>query len=146
MRIPQKFGVIFHLDLTLLCNIKTKWRIFWTQIYSEKATTFCKISTVDLSYVVTVKYKVEISQNFVAFSEYMNFNSYIILRSGGVKMTWKCFKFNLWMVPDIKLLRPITLSDFMILVSSDYVERAALLEHRITQYVFRLDSKYSANR
>ena len=42
-------------------------------IYSEKATNFCEISTVDLSYVVTVKSTVEISQNFVAFSEYMNF-------------------------------------------------------------------------
>ena len=35
-------------------------------MYSEKAT-------VDLSYVVTVISTVEISQNFVAFSEYMNF-------------------------------------------------------------------------
>ena len=35
-------------------------------IYSEKATLL-------LSYVVPVKSKVEISQNFVAFSEYMNF-------------------------------------------------------------------------
>ena len=43
-------------------------------IYSEKATKFCEISTADLSYVVTVKSTVEISQNFVAFSEYMNFN------------------------------------------------------------------------
>ena len=42
-------------------------------MYSEKATKFCKISTVDLSYVVMVKFTVEISQNFVAFSEYMNF-------------------------------------------------------------------------
>ena len=42
-------------------------------IYSEKATNFCEISTVDLSYVVTVKSTVEISQSFVAFSEYMNF-------------------------------------------------------------------------
>ena len=42
-------------------------------MYSEKATNFCKISTVDLSYVVTVKSTVEISQNFVAFSECMNF-------------------------------------------------------------------------
>ena len=41
-------------------------------IYSEKATIFCKISTVDLSYVVMVKSTVEISQNFVTFSEYMN--------------------------------------------------------------------------
>ena len=42
-------------------------------IYSEKASTFCEISTLLLSYVVPVKIKVEISQNFVAFSEYMNF-------------------------------------------------------------------------
>ena len=42
-------------------------------IYSEKATIFFKISTLDLSYGVTVKYMVDISQNFVAFSEYMNF-------------------------------------------------------------------------
>ena len=44
-------------------------------IHSEKAKKFCEISTVDLSYVVTVKSTVEISQNFVAFSEYMNFNN-----------------------------------------------------------------------
>ena len=43
-------------------------------IYSEKATKFCKISTVYLSYVVPVKSMLEILQNFVAFSEYMNFN------------------------------------------------------------------------
>ena len=43
--------------------------------YSEKAKKFCEISTVDLSYVVTVKSTVEISQNFVAFSEYMNFST-----------------------------------------------------------------------
>ena len=43
-------------------------------IYSEKGTKFCKIPTVDLSYVVTVKSTVEIPQSFVAFSEYMNFN------------------------------------------------------------------------
>ena len=33
-------------------------------LYSEKATKFYEISTVDLSYVVTVKSKVEISQNW----------------------------------------------------------------------------------
>ena len=42
-------------------------------IYSEKATNFCKLFTLLLSYVVLVKSKVKISQNFVAFSEYMNF-------------------------------------------------------------------------
>ena len=48
--------------------------------YSEKATKFCAISTLLLSYVVPVKSKVEISQNFVAFSEYMNFNNAYILQ------------------------------------------------------------------
>ena len=44
-------------------------------IYSEKATKFCKISTL-LLFVCTVdKSKVEISQNFVTFSEYMNFKN-----------------------------------------------------------------------
>ena len=47
-------------------------------IYSEKATKFCKIFTLLLSYMVPVKNKVEISQNFVAFSEYMNFKDRIL--------------------------------------------------------------------
>ena len=42
-------------------------------IYSEKAKKFCKISTLLMFYVVSVKIKVEILQNFVAFFEYMNF-------------------------------------------------------------------------
>ena len=42
-------------------------------IYSEKATKLCKIFTLLLSYVVPVKSKMKILQNFVAFSEYMNF-------------------------------------------------------------------------
>ena len=40
-------------------------------IYSEKATKFCEISTLLLSNVVPVKSKVEILQNFVAFSDYI---------------------------------------------------------------------------
>ena len=42
-------------------------------IYSEKATKFCEISTLDLTVCTVVKFKAEILQNFVAFSEYMNF-------------------------------------------------------------------------
>ena len=42
-------------------------------IFSVKATNFCKISTVDLSYVVMVISTWEISQIFVAFSDNMNF-------------------------------------------------------------------------
>ena len=53
---------------------KERWQTILVKfIYSEKATHFCEISTVDLSYVVMVKSTVEISQNFEAFSEYMNF-------------------------------------------------------------------------
>ena len=50
-------------------------------IYSEKATTFCEISTLLLSYVVPVKGKVEILQNVVTFSEYMNFTLQILQES-----------------------------------------------------------------
>ena len=42
-------------------------------IYSEKATKFYEIFILLLTTVHTVKSKVKISQNFVAFSEYMNF-------------------------------------------------------------------------
>ena len=42
-------------------------------IYSEKATKFFEISTLDLTVCTVVKCKVEILQNCVAFSEYMNY-------------------------------------------------------------------------
>ena len=42
-------------------------------IYSEKATKFCEIFTLLLTGTTLDKSKVKISQNFVAFSEYMNF-------------------------------------------------------------------------
>ena len=57
-------------------------------IYSEKATKFCKISTVNLSYVVPV----EISQNCVAFLQYMNFNKGLQL-IGGICVWWEYFKY-----------------------------------------------------
>ena len=47
-------------------------------IYSEKGTKFCKIFTLLLAYVVPVKSKVEISQNFAAVSEYMNFTKVLL--------------------------------------------------------------------
>ena len=48
-------------------------------IYSEKATKFCEISTLLLPVCTVDKSKVEISQNFVAFSEYTNFNQCNVL-------------------------------------------------------------------
>ena len=56
-------------------NFFNKARYIKFVIYSEKATKFWEISTLLLSYVLLVKSKVEISQNFVTFSEYMNFNN-----------------------------------------------------------------------
>ena len=43
-------------------------------IYSTKATKFCEIFPLFLTAVHTVKSKGKISQNFVALSEYVNFN------------------------------------------------------------------------
>ena len=56
-----------HLVWRQLKNVKF--------IYSEKATKFCEIFLLLLTTVHTVKSKWKISQNFVAFSEYMNFNT-----------------------------------------------------------------------
>ena len=64
-----------------------KWKNLWVEsqvqqcssilkfIYSEKATKFCKISTLLLSYIVPIKSKVEILQNCVVFSENINFKN-----------------------------------------------------------------------
>ena len=61
----------------MLFFLPTQKKIIWWSnvkfIYSEKATKFCEICTVDLCYVVPVKSRMEILQNFVAFPEYMNF-------------------------------------------------------------------------
>ena len=65
---------IYIMRMLKHCNLKPKPRSFKIKfMYSEKATKFYEIFTLLLSYVVPVKSKVKISQNFVAFSEYMNF-------------------------------------------------------------------------
>ena len=46
-------------------------------IHFEKATKFCEIFPLLLTSVHTVKSKGKISQNVLAFSEYMNFNIYL---------------------------------------------------------------------
>ena len=80
-RIPT--GIILEFRLDFCWNIQSKqqmasalfFRVLTLKsIYSEKATKFCKISTVDLTVTTLDKSKVEISQSFVAFSEYMNLN------------------------------------------------------------------------
>ena len=46
--------------------------------YSEKATQFCEIFLLLLTVCTVVKSKGKISQNFVAFSEYMNFKQKVM--------------------------------------------------------------------
>ena len=57
----------------LFCVLWILFLVTISFIYSEKATKCWEIFTLLLSYVVPVKSKVKISQNFEAFSEYMNF-------------------------------------------------------------------------
>jgi hypothetical protein len=67
-----------HRSIKIVAESRVIWKIddvCIKFIYSEKATKFCEIFTLLLSYVVSVKSKVKISQNCVAFSEYMNFKS-----------------------------------------------------------------------
>ena len=66
--VTNKTSHIRNLDLVYLVILS-----IIKFVYSEKATKFCEISTLLLTTVHTDKSKVEISQNFVAFSEYMNF-------------------------------------------------------------------------
>ena len=81
----------FYIEVILL----RKWSFgvaMLKLIYSEKATKFCEIFTLLLSYyVVPLKSKVKISQKFVAFSECMNFTSgYIVLQQQtSLKITFK---------------------------------------------------------
>ena len=74
---PNLLGIVCPFQLFRTKNHLTtshKIPINWVEfVYSEKAKKFCKISTLLVSTVHTDKSKVEISQNFVAFSEYMNF-------------------------------------------------------------------------
>ena len=53
-------------------------------IYSEKATKSCKIFTLLLTGTTQDKSKVKISQNFVPFSEYMNFKTVVLPRFWGI--------------------------------------------------------------
>ena len=68
-------GMAIVLLNSLIPNYQNElYEIFTLKFtYSEKPTKFCEIFTLLLSYVVPVKSEVKISQNFVGFSEYVNF-------------------------------------------------------------------------
>ena len=66
-------------------------------MFSEKATKLCEIFTLLLSYAVPVKSKLNILQNFVAFSEYVNF---IMLQY--------CSHFDLLLESTLSILWPVS--------------------------------------
>ena len=57
-------------------------------MYSKKATKFCEIFPLLLTVCTVVKSKGKTSQNFVAFSEYMNFNNSPFVLVLEVEVLW----------------------------------------------------------
>ena len=114
--------------------------MFWVNshlkfIYSEKATKFCEISTLILSYVVPVKSKVEILQNFVAFSEYMNFSSSVLHTLKQPKMqqifTASYFFFNPCLMPQAKMYLCNCILELVI----DQILTRILINWHIAKYI-----------
>jgi hypothetical protein len=67
------FDKVLHLIFNLIDSVFFQnFKMYVKFIYSENATKICEIFTLLLSYVVPVKSKVKISQNLVAFSEYIS--------------------------------------------------------------------------
>ena len=85
-----KVGLVFSRFPTFLLKFT----------YSEKATKFFEISTVDLTSTTQKKFKMEISQNFVAFSKYMNFNK----KSQGKKLSKKKMRLFSFKIADFSSL------------------------------------------
>ena len=66
--------LIFFIQLAFgLAVIISSWKVRFKVHISEKGTKFCEIFPLLLTVCTVVKSKGKISQNFVAFSEYMNF-------------------------------------------------------------------------
>ena len=84
--IKRKFGIFltrlvyFHPFILILIRVFFKITVDLVMfIYSEKATKFGEIFPLLLTTAHTVKSKGKILQNFVAFSEYMNFKRSLLV-------------------------------------------------------------------
>ena len=82
---PREKCINFTAQVPLYCALWTVGNNYVQKlldsvkfIYSEEATKFYEISTLLLTVTTYDKSKVEILQNFVAFSEYMNFKGQLI--------------------------------------------------------------------
>ena len=65
-----------EMDGLWVDNVTALLQTFLKFIYSEKAAKFCEIFPLLLTVFTIVKSKGKISQNLMAFSEYMNFNKF----------------------------------------------------------------------
>ena len=97
------FHKMLKINSSQLCTVYSlsEALIFIKFIYSEQATKFCEIFTLLLTTVHTVKSKVKTLQNFVTFSEYMNFTFSISEKKNWI---WKSIntkisfgKFEFWL-------------------------------------------------
>ena len=70
---PLWASVVRATYINLVKNDEKTRKLLLKFIYSKKATKFCEISTLLLTGTTQDKSKVEFPQNFVAFSEYINF-------------------------------------------------------------------------
>ena len=99
-------------------------------VYSEKAPKFCEIFTLPLSYVVPVKSKVNILQNFVAFSEYMNFN-----------LTLQFFQFD-----KVPIGRNVSEAHLFLPVGSNLQKQSLPVWKRLLSTIFKVQSpKFGKN-
>ena len=80
LKVKNVFSRRFFQKIMPLCMVSIqeqfliKSALWWRRIrYSEKATKFCEISILLLSVSTVDKSEVQISQNFLVFSEYTNF-------------------------------------------------------------------------
>ena len=80
VRLYKEFGPFVRQSVKTISRQSKKEHYSTTIkfIHSKEATKFCKIFTLLLTGTTQDKSKVKISQNFVAFSEYMNYPFYCI--------------------------------------------------------------------
>ena len=98
---------IWNLFQTRIWDMEAEWRLEVIKfIYSEKATKFCEIFPLLLTTVHTVKSKGKIFQNFVAFSEYMNFTGFCYQSHNGRNHNKNFVAF--WRIKRPKFLSEIT--------------------------------------
>ena len=104
-------GICPFLLLENISTILQSWGSRLKFIYSEKATKFYEIFLLLLTVCTVVKSKGKISQNFAAFSEYMNFTPIAYLMS---PLDLKMFR-RAWITQQFKKILPFQFTAYSLL-------------------------------